>query len=236
MTPAGFTRPVGRSKTLKIWVVTFLDIQNEPQVRRTAGAFPNRNEAERVVRALEKVRGSVDHVIEPAEVFRTFEDWEMLDPELESADGGVPGLHQAKSILPEFTGHRCIGVNRITRQLADEAPTTEAIELLWATGATVVLGVERESTMLVSNRAWVSPTEGQDPAQSTDGDDQVAVWRSRPTDAPDPLARLVGEKVRTFSVAENGDGFVMSMQIGFQTLVLSVAVVGKEFRFTVAEK
>lgn len=84
MTPAGFTRPVGRPKTLRIWVVTFLDIRSDPQVRRIAGAFPDAQQAERVVRALKKMGGSTDHLIEAAEVYRNFEDWEILDPEFES--------------------------------------------------------------------------------------------------------------------------------------------------------
>ena len=199
-------------------------------------AFPNASEAARLVRELEEIGGSAEHRVESVALYKRLEDWQVLDPDLDSSDGIIPGLHQTKTSLPDFTGQRCIGVNRITRQRLDQEPVSESIELLWATGATVLLGVGREFTMLVSNQPWASPSEGQGTVESASTDSENELWRSQPVDASDPLSRLLGETVHTFSVAENAEGYVMAMEVGFGTIGLRVAVVDADLRVTVVEK
>ena len=64
MTPTGFSRPTGPARPFSIFLVTFLDIQNEPRLRRTMAAFTTEEEADRLLQHLKRVGRTAEERIE----------------------------------------------------------------------------------------------------------------------------------------------------------------------------
>lgn len=236
MASTGFTQSSGPARPFPIWVVFFLDKYAERPGRQVAGAFTSEVEATKLLRELRQLEGSryFEYSVEPARLYKRNEDWrpDMANPPYET----VPGLFQAKAILPEFKGHRCQTVSRILQQRPGQDPETRGLQIGWRTGAQVQLGVERPGTMLITQKSWSPPSGSPVDSNSADLPPGAAGWSSEPVSADDPLASLLGNTVHGFSVTENEDGSIGAIRLRFKTAALVVSAQGDRFHVEVVRR
>lgn len=227
----GFTQSSSppRPRSFPIWVVLFVDTYAEKPERRVAGAFTSEVEARKLIRELQELHGSrfFEYLLEPALLYKTNEDWRP-HPTNPLPYETVPGLNQAKALIPEFRGYRCQTVNRIVLEEAGRARKTRGLEIGWTTGAYVRFGIESPGALLITQRAWNPPSQTQADSAS-DLSRDASRWRSEAVKADDPLTVLSGNEARGVEVTENEDGSISAIRVRFKVGTLVVTAQRDEF-------
>ncbi|GAA1478816.1 hypothetical protein GCM10009623_32620 [Nocardioides aestuarii] len=221
-----------------IWLVLYVDRHALKSSRRVAGAFTTEVEARKLERELHQLEdsGSFRYEVESTHLWKRSDDWRP-DPE-NLPYGSVPGLHKATAILPEFKGHQCLTMSRITSMHGDGTTVTEGLEIGWKTGAHVQLGVARPGTLLITPEPWSPPVtrlfsvvrNADEPARASGQRSSHAIARE------DPLTVLLGEKVHGFSVTENRDGSINAIKLTFKPATLDVRVENDQFLVQLTER